>query len=153
MKENNLKTYDSLDIARHLIAKCQEESIQDINNTKINKLLYAVYGMYLACCNQEILSEQPKYFPYGPVFPRVYRKYDELKGLKIDLTDNVELSQIINLVIKIFGKISAGKLSTWSHEYGSPWDLMRQRESKYGESLNPFEVRKYFRKFLRLDNE
>ena len=52
--ENNLKKYDSLDMARHLMAECQDNGVEDINNTKINKLLYAVYGTYLACCDQEI---------------------------------------------------------------------------------------------------
>lgn len=87
--------FDSIDIARHLIGECQIKSISDINNTKINKLLYIVYGTYLACCDSEILSEQPKYFPYGPVFPRVYTKFNDLKPLRMDFSNNRNLQSII----------------------------------------------------------
>ena len=82
----------------------------------------------------------------------MFKRFDELKPLKIDLSDNKQLEEIIKLVINIFGKIPAGKLSTWSHTDGSPWALMNKQGAKYGDSLNPIEVRNYFRKFLRIDN-
>lgn len=46
-----------------------------LNKTQINKLLFICYGMYLAATGGKVLFEDdtPKAWPYGPVFPRVYK--------------------------------------------------------------------------------
>jgi uncharacterized phage-associated protein len=59
----NIKKYDSVTMAKHLIFECFNRGY-DANNTKMNKLLYALYGIYLAKYNETILTESPKYFPY-----------------------------------------------------------------------------------------
>ena len=143
--------YDSIDMARHIIAECKEKNIADVCNTKINKLLYCVYGVYLAFYDKEILTEQPKYFPYGPVFPRVLKRYDELvkQPIKLELADS--LKEIIDLVLNTFGKASAARLSVWSHLENSPWDKAKQKEAKYSDPLNPLEVRDYFREFMHIN--
>lgn len=149
--EKGFMQYDSIDMARHIITECKERDINDVCNTKINKLLYCVYGVYLALYDNEILTEQPKYFPYGPVFPRVLKEYDELvkQPIKLELDDN--LKEIINIVLNTFGKASAAKLSVWSHQKNSPWDKMKQKEAKYSDPLNPLDVRDYFRKIIHIN--
>ncbi len=143
--ENNIQ-YDSLDVAKHLIAKCKENNISDINNTKINKLLYATYGIYLAKYNEQITKEKPKFFPYGPVFPRVFKRFVELNPAKYKFDE--KLKDVIDFVIDTFGEFSASRLSAWSHEDGSPWDKLRERGSQYGEELDNLDIYKYFKKLI-----
>jgi uncharacterized phage-associated protein len=115
---SDIKIYDSIDIARHLLAECYDRNIKDISNTKINKLLYIVYGLYLALYDSQILTEKPKYFPYGPVFPRVYKNYNDLSPLRLLLSE--ELQGVVDDVFDSYGDTPAGVLSSWSHEEGSP---------------------------------
>ena len=150
--EKGFIQYDSIDMARHIITKCKERDINDIGNTKINKLLYCVYGVYLALYDNEILTEQPKYFPYGPVFPRVFKKYDEIKNNILNINLDKETRDVVDFVLKTFGKVSAGNLSDWSHSKNSPWDKMKQNGAKYSDALNPIDIRNYFINFLKLKN-
>jgi uncharacterized phage-associated protein len=146
--EKKLIQYDSVDIARYLIQECLYNKVNDIGNTKINKLLYIVYGIFLALYERPILNESPKYFPYGPVFPRVYRKYAELKPLEFNIDE--KLKEVIEFTMKYFSNISAGKLSAWSHEEGSPWDKIHKTDNVYGIELDNNDIYEYFKKIVRI---
>ena len=147
MSENVFKQYDSIDLARHIMAVCDENNIifeKNNGNTKLNKLLYIVYGVYLSIYNKSILTEKPKCFPYGPVFPRVFKKYIKLESQKLNLEKNLE--NIIQEVIKKFGNWKAGELSAWSHEDGSPWQIIfKKSNNKYGSELNDNDIIQYFK--------
>ncbi|GMO60496.1 MAG: hypothetical protein Ta2D_06030 [Rickettsiales bacterium] len=148
--------YRSVDIARHLIEVCKERGINDLLVTKTNKLLYAVYGTYLAMYDVPVLNEKPKFFPHGPVFPNVMRKFDdEIKdnGLKIDFGKNEKIIKVIERVVNIFGKFNATTLSNWSHEKNTPWDKMKSRGEKYSEPFRDVEIKEYFIDFLELKND
>jgi uncharacterized phage-associated protein len=144
----DITQYDSVYVARYLIKRCFDEKIQDVGNTKINKLLYLVYGFFLAIYDSEIITERPKYFPYGPVFPRVFRNFDNLITFDLTYNFNENFEKVVNYVIKYFSRISAGKLSSWSHENGSPWDRMKQRNASFGDELLVQEVKEYFKNLL-----
>ena len=46
-----------------------------LNRTQINKMLFYVYGRHLAVKNAKLFEgDDPKAWPYGPVFPIVYQK-------------------------------------------------------------------------------
>jgi uncharacterized phage-associated protein len=145
MSDEDFIQYDSIDVARYLIQRCIDGGITDINNTKINKLLYVIYGLYLAAYDKEILQERPKYFPYGPVFPRVYRNYDNIKTVNLPYGFADNLVKVVDCVIANFANISAGKLSNWSHEEGSPWDKARQKNAGFGDELFVDDIKDYFK--------
>jgi uncharacterized phage-associated protein len=144
MSENYSKQYDSVYVARYLIKQCEDMGIADINNTKINKLLYIVYGLYLAIYGKEILQERSKYFPYGPVFPRVYRNFDSIRSINLEYNFIDDLVKVVDCVMLNFSHISAGKLSNWSHEDNSPWDRARQKNAVFGDELIVEDVKEYF---------
>lgn len=49
----------------------------NLNKTQVNKLLYIWYGVYYAKTRKKLCNdESPKAWPYGPVFPRVYKRFD-----------------------------------------------------------------------------
>jgi uncharacterized phage-associated protein len=144
MSEKDFIQYDSIDVARHIMAECQERGVGDIGNTKINKLLYIVYGTFLALHKRPIINERPKYFPYGPVFPRVFKAFDRLTPIKFELCE--DLKKVVTTVIETFKDFSAGKLSAWSHAEGSPWDEVKNKfGERYGVELDDNKIYNYFK--------
>lgn len=115
--------YDSLEIASYIDKKCREFNYYGINNTKIQKLLYCCYGAVLVVEDKRLCKEYPRAWRYGPVFPRVFSyisKNKKLEDIK-QVSFPKEIENILDIVIKFFGKFRGGQLSQWSHEDGSPW--------------------------------
>ena len=68
----------TLELAKDIAFLCRKNNYQ-FNNTKIQKLLYLFVGFCLINDVSEIydIDETPKLWPYGPVFPRVHKKYQD----------------------------------------------------------------------------
>lgn len=64
--------FTSLDVAAYIAQECDRRGYT-YNNTKIQKLLYVAYGVMLAWQNERICDEYPRAWPYGPVFPKVFK--------------------------------------------------------------------------------
>ena len=117
--------FDSRDVAAYIAQQCQERGIE-YNNTKIQKLLYCVYGVMLAWKEVRICDEYPRAWTYGPVFPKVFKHI--YKNKPIDLFssavadgDNEALKTAVRRVLDVFGPMNASELSSWTHREGSPW--------------------------------
>lgn len=99
-----------------------------LNKTQVNKLLFMCYGTYLARTSGKMFEEPPKAWPFGPVFPRVYKTFDQ-KSMPIIIPkenivlfkQNEEALRICVSVIDKYSNTSAYNLSMWSHKEGSPW--------------------------------
>jgi uncharacterized phage-associated protein len=145
--DEKLFKYEVLDIAKHIMHMCETGNVQ-VNNTKLNKLLYVLYGVYLAAYNKPLFDKKPQYFPYGPVFADVFKSYDKISRhpLKIDLSEDPKIEKAINYTMKYFGGLQAEKLSAWSHEDGSPWDKVNKSGKKYGAELDDNDIYEYFNK-------
>ena len=101
-----------------------------LNKTQINKLLFMCYGMYLAATKGEVLFEDdtPKAWPFGPVFPRVYKKFVPGKipaSFTPDMQEAFKMNPIgmklASMIIDKYHAYSAYALSEWSHKEGGPW--------------------------------
>lgn len=57
--------YKSTDVALHLAAVANERRVS-INMTKIQKLLYITYGVFLRVYRERLLNEHPQARPNGP---------------------------------------------------------------------------------------
>lgn len=71
---------NSIDVAA-FIAKYVANKNQYINLTKLQKLMYCVYGAVLAFTGDHICKEHPKAWEHGPVFCKLYdyaKKHCEL---------------------------------------------------------------------------
>lgn len=122
--------YNSVIVARYIVSLANLLG-QSINITKLQKLLYITYGVYLALKEKRLTNEQPQAWPYGPVFPNtreellkvplesISRDESELLEIKKD----EELNKILGFVLKNFGSWTATELTEWSHKSDSPWDL------------------------------
>ena len=140
----------ALEIAQDIAYLCNKYNYP-FNNTKIQKLLYLFVGFCLINNVNEIytIDEKPKIWPYGPVFPRVHKKYNEIEQSTITDIKSVSDEKIKNILeqtVKQWGNISAGVLSDWSHREGSPWyELAMEKFAKWNTEINLDDIKVYFK--------
>ncbi len=124
-----------------------------INMTKLQKLLYITYGVYLAVKGERLTNEHPQAWPYGPVFPTTRSKL-----LKCNLEEIVdfdsesitdEIKACVDLVFRSFGAYTGSFLSAWSQKPNSPWDrTARQHDFEWGDTIPDEYILNYFRNLL-----
>jgi len=141
----------TLELAKDIAFLCQKNNYQ-FNNTKIQKLLYLFVGFCLINNIDEIydIDEKPKIWPYGPVFPRVHKRYqNEIKKCQQDFIKSVsdeKIKEILEQTVKKWGNISAAVLSDWSHRQGSPWhDLATIKIAKWNTEIDLEDIKIYFK--------
>lgn len=112
--------YRSLDVSLLLAATANQRKIV-VNHTKIQKLLFLVYGSYLSVYGKRLLDEHPQCWPYGPVFPKLRERFLNEDFAEVSLADrrisNVRSDQklcgIIDFVLNGFGSKSMDQLVDW----------------------------------------
>jgi len=117
---------DSVDFAVYLSQKAIELN-KSVNVTKLQKWLYICYGLYFAFYGEQLLTERPKAWEFGPVFPKVYnkqRKRNTLNDLPIEtsLGELKQYDEVIRVTLENFGDWTASQLVAWTHEKGKAWD-------------------------------
>lgn len=143
---------NSVDMAKYIASYANNHSI-GINMTKLQKLLYISYGVYLAVKGKRLTNEHPQAWPYGPVFPTTRSKLlkynlEEIHDYNVDsITD--EVKSCVDLVFRSFGKYNASFLSAWSHKPDSPWDrTVNCRGFKWGHVIPDEYILPYFKNLL-----
>lgn len=146
----------SIDFANILRNMAFSRHMVNLNKTQVNKLLFMCYGFYLAWSGQKLFEETPKAWPYGPVFPNVYKRYsffnipiyiDEEKKELFD--KNVLAKNICTQVIDKYCRVSAYDLSMWSHQQGGPWHqtvfgVNGNENSGWNKEISSELIRQYF---------
>lgn len=143
-------TYDSVLVAEYLRAVAFSKKI-NLNVTKVQKLLYILYGYFLSKHNRVIINESPKAWPYGPVFPRTRNevKFDsivELTDSKFEaLKEDEQLVDAVKHVVDKYAGYSAGQLSGWSHSENGPWDkTLKANDLKWNSVIEDKLIKDYF---------
>lgn len=131
-----------------------------LNKTQMQKILFACYGVYLATTGERLFKDDtPKAWPYGPVFPRVNRRYNP-NSTTFELSENdkaefLKNKQALNIVSDITDKFynkSAHQLTEWSHLPGSPWFITLygingdNKEILWNKVIEDDIIAKYFKK-------
>ena len=149
MEFKDLK-YDSVQIANALLWKAREAGIS-MNITKLNKMLYIIYGFMLALFKERLTSEHPKAWPYGPVFPRVNKKVNLNADIPKDIYEDLpeDIRKIIDAATNSFGSWTATELSNWSHQPGGPWDITYRTSNKWGSEIDDELIYYYFQQFRK----
>lgn len=142
---------DSRNVAAYIAQECKCRKLE-YNNTKIQKLLYCVYGVMLAWKGERACDEFPRAWTYGPVFPRVFkwiRKHGDIASFSTVVKDSDDYAMLKNAVaqvLDVFGQFSASDLSAWTHRQDSPWWRVVKEEEAGWNSFMPDEyIREYFR--------
>lgn len=100
-----------------------------LNKTQMQKLLFMCYGQALVINDGTPLFEDdtPRAWPFGPVFPISYRRYDERIPLDLSIEDKRNFARdretllMISRTVARYCRISATRLSDWSHSENGPW--------------------------------
>ena len=146
-----MEPYDSVLVAKYMLSIAKEKNI-NLNVTKVQKILYILYGYYLAHKDFQIISENPRAWPYGPVFPRSQKKVDYSNILPLNSTEfdaiknDKELKDAIKSFIDTYSKFSASQLSEWSHQEDGPWHKATQLDGFNWNTQIPNEyIKSYFK--------
>lgn len=148
--QNTLNKYDSVIAAKYLLALAYQKGIV-LNVTKVQKMLFIAYGYFIANHNHTLLTENPKAWPFGPVFPRTRKKIDFGKVITLSDTDlegikkDELVTDIFNNIIDKYSKYSASQLSDWSHMKDSPWDkTTKQSGFDWNQTIPDDFIKEYF---------
>lgn len=99
-----------------------------LNKTQMQKLLFMCYGQAQVINDAPLfIDDTPKAWPFGPVFPRSYKRYEE--NIPSDLTieekrrfaGDVRVLSMIARTVTSYARYSASRLSDWSHLKDGPW--------------------------------
>ncbi|MGV3602423.1 MAG: Panacea domain-containing protein [Dyadobacter fermentans] len=151
--ENLAKSYDSVEAGKLMLSLANQLG-QNLNATKLQKLLFITYGYILAKKNYEIFTETPKAWPFGPVFPRVQKlvKLDNVirpddPGIR-SIKEDSFLTEVMTDIVSKYARYSATQLSEWSHETGSPWYLTTQLPNfRWNDEIPNSYISEYFSQF------
>lgn len=145
--------YDSIKMGEYLAAYAVKKGV-DMNQTKLQKLLYILYGAYLKQYGELLFREQPKAWPYGPVFPRVQKRFAKICNVAYanidgpdydDINKDMRVQPLLEAVLSAFGNWSAQALSDWSHQPGSPWAMALQANNMtYNAVISSESIKRYF---------
>lgn len=148
--------YDSVTVANYIIAFANQNKFF-INMTKLQKLLYIAYGVYLYVKNERLTNEHPQAWPYGPVFPTTRNKLIKKDFSGISLSDenlekiarDSEMESLMKLVFGSYGSKTAAYLTEWSHKPGSPWDrTVKQPSFSWGDRIPDSYIQEYFKTLI-----
>jgi uncharacterized phage-associated protein len=134
--------YSAMAVANAFIKRAKEGRLENLTPMKLQKLMYYAQSWQLANHPDDPLFDD--FFarwPYGPVVPSLYhafRKYGardirDYEGTVVEedgrlirkfwivAADDTESWNLIDKIIKIYGKYSGSQLSTMTHRQGTAW--------------------------------
>ena len=137
--------YDALTIAKWIINKIHPEPL------KLQKLLYLAQGYSYAFYDIQLFKDDLEGWVHGPVVRNVYDIFKNYQYNSIDTNFEVEelddeAKDIINYVIKNFGKYDAKYLEKISHEQ-EPWILSRRGldpDERSDKTISKESIANYF---------
>lgn len=129
-----------------------------INMTKLQKLLYITYGVFLAVTGERLTNEHPQAWPYGPVFPTTRNKLLKLTLEEIQMPEDDSITDDVKACVKLvfdtYGIYNGTYLSSWSHQVGSPWDYTVNSDGfNWGDRIPDEYILSYFKTLIVKKNE
>lgn len=118
----------------------------------MQKLLFMCYGQALAIGEVLFRDDTPKAWPFGPVFPRTYKRYEEHIPTNLSDEEKENFAQYPDLLTMVartvakFSHYSATRLSDWSHLANSPWykTVFGQDKTAWNRPIQENTIKEYF---------
>ena len=117
----------SIEVARYLLAKQDEESGELISNLKIQKLCYYAQGFALVVLNRPLFYEDLEAWQHGPVVPSLWKDFNSHGAGPIPPPEDLDLEyyspqdkELMDDIYRIYGQFSAWKLRNMTH-VEPPW--------------------------------
>jgi len=165
--------YKVEEIANYFIKKGIEENIP-VNPMKLQKLLYFVYGWYMAYFDKKLFESTIEAWPYGPVVPSIYHEVKQYGNFPITapissyiISDMSVFSfkystpefsakdeqdaKFIDAFWNAFSKYDQFQLSNATHEPGTPWDTIYQKYNQViprNEKIPDEIIKEYFKSII-----
>ena len=152
--------YSANTVANYFISKYGKTGISPL---KLQKLVYLAHGWHWGILGEDLVDDEyAEAWQYGPVFASLYHEFKDFGSGQItrkatDIDDDFELftpnvnkndSQtiaLLNKVWEVYGKFTAGQLSSLTHKKGSPWHQVREDSPNKKNVHIPDEViKKYY---------
>ena len=153
---------DSIDVAAYVTKQCAQKNFF-VNLTKIQKLVFCVYGAVSATSGERICDEHPKAWPHGPVFPRIYkytkRHADGIVEALMSHNENLasvlneQQKNIIDTTLNFFGRYNAGTLVNWTHDEKGPWFQSTNGGKNLQKEIPDNLISDYFKSLLEPVNK
>ncbi|MGQ3672296.1 Panacea domain-containing protein [Xanthobacter sp. TB0136] len=126
--------YDARQVANWFVERAKEDG-RSLTIMQLLKLVYIAHGWYLEMSKSPLIRNRIEAWQYGPVIPDVYEGFRP-KGIKVEepvdgyeIPRNAFVDRVLNHVYDTYGKMTASRLSTLTHEVGGPW---HKATSTYG---------------------
>jgi len=137
------KTYKAKEIASFYIQLLNSIPDNYIDNLKLNKILYYVQAWNLVKNGEPLFEDEIQAWDYGPVVPEVYQIYkccgkspiqEPEESFDESRLNSDELDLLID-VYRYYGKYTGWALKEMTHEKGSPWDQVYEKNQNKPISL------------------
>lgn len=152
---------DSVDVAAYITKQCAINKFY-IDITKLQKVLFACYGAFLAIGGNRLCSEHPQAWPQGPIFLPVYKfslkHVDFIQDLlkrkeSVAASVDSKMLELMNYTIRFFTQYMSGELVRWSRQPGSPWDRTTDHGNYMGCEIPDEFIADYFKSVLSKTDE
>ncbi len=156
--------YKPSHVANSFLYRARQERIGDVDQLKIQKLVYCLNGWNLAIRGEPIVGELFEAWPYGPVLSSLYHEFKhsgrspiqqyakdidphtgEDKIMMVNLHD-IYFSEIFDAVWNKYKELNGLQLSALTHAEGTPWMTSRKSNKNY---LDTEEIKQHFIKLAR----
>ena len=146
-------------VANAFLKSAKDDGVKDVDQLKIQKLVYCMHGWHLAVRNEPVVGEFYEAWPYGPVLPSLYHQFKfagrkpiaeyaldidpqtgERKALVVSQQD-VGFYEVFDRVWEKYKKFTGIQLSALTHAPGTPWHNARKRRDDY---IANEEIRSHF---------
>lgn len=151
--ENNGVEQTSIDFTRLIAWIAYFKHGVILNKTQMQKLLFMCYGQALVLSGKPLFRDDtPKAWPFGPVFPRSYKRYEEHvpEDLAIEekrqFASSPEVLRMVAQTVADYCRVSATRLSDWSHRSGSPWQktVFLDGKAAWNREIGDEMIKEYF---------
>ena len=146
-------------VANAFLHSARAENINDVDQLKIQKLVYCLHGWNLATRGEPVVGEMYEAWPYGPVLSSLYHEFksvgkksisnfaddiDPKTGQKSALMvakSNSSFYEVFDRVWNRYKGYSGMELSMLTHAPNTPWSNARERGDDY---ISDEEIRLHF---------
>lgn len=139
--------YDSLIVAEYIVDFSNSNS-SPISNLKLQKILYFVQAEFLVSKGEPCFNDKIEAWDFGPVIPKVYRKYKiygsgdiPSRTKKLSLTIDKNDIYLIEDMTKHCLKYTASTLVEITH-HQDPW-INNYVKNQYN-TISNIEIKEYF---------
>ena len=148
--------HDSIEVANIFVdkSKANPGALGTLSIMSLLKYVYFAHGYTLGRTGKSLICHKVEAWKYGPVVPEIYHKFSR-QGIYIREKENASIipfrtalaplskeeRAIVNEVYEKYSKMSAFRLSSITHEPGSPWH--QYRHSHYGTIPNEV-IRRFY---------